>query len=84
MQTANKNLMDTLTDIYEKEWVGQESLCVQVRGVGGTGVPLCSRGRSGWDSSHSVFRWEEWVGQESLCVQVGGVGGTVVPADQSY
>jgi hypothetical protein len=31
MQTANKNLMDTLTDIYEKEWVGQESLCVQVR-----------------------------------------------------
>jgi hypothetical protein len=30
MQMANKNLMDTLSDIYEKEWVGQESLCVQV------------------------------------------------------
>lgn len=31
MQTANKNLMDTLTDIYEKEWVGQEALCVQAQ-----------------------------------------------------
>jgi len=31
MQTANKNLMDTLSDIYEKEWVGQESLCVQAQ-----------------------------------------------------
>ena len=64
--------------------MGQESLCVHVGGVGGTVVTLCSGGRSGWDRSHSVFRWEEWVGQESLCVQVGGVGGTVVPADQSY
>jgi len=31
MQTANKNLMDTLTDIYEKEWVGQDMLFVQAQ-----------------------------------------------------
>jgi len=31
MQTANKNLMDTLSDIYEKEWVGQDMLCVQAQ-----------------------------------------------------
>jgi len=31
MQTANKNLMDTLTDIYEKEWVGQDMLYVQAQ-----------------------------------------------------
>jgi len=31
MQTANKNLMDTLNDIYEKEWVGQDMLCVQAQ-----------------------------------------------------
>jgi len=31
MQTASKNLMDTLSDIYEKEWVGQDSLYVQAQ-----------------------------------------------------
>ena len=31
MQTANKNLMDTLSEIYEKEWVGQDMLYVQVK-----------------------------------------------------
>ena len=31
MQTASKNLMETLSDIYEKEWVGQDMLYVQVR-----------------------------------------------------
>jgi len=31
MQTANKNLMDTLSDIYEKEWVGQDMLYVQAQ-----------------------------------------------------
>ena len=30
MQTASKNLMETLSDIYEKEWVGQDMLYVQV------------------------------------------------------
>ena len=30
MQTASKNLMDTLSDIYEKEWIGQDMLHVQV------------------------------------------------------
>ena len=30
MQTASKNLMETLHDIYEKEWVGQDMLYVQV------------------------------------------------------
>ena len=44
---------------------GLESLCIQVGGVGGTGVTLCSGGRSGWYRSPSVFRWEEWVGQQS-------------------
>merc|ERR1712227_887887 len=29
MQTASKNLMETLSDIYEKEWVGQDMLYVQ-------------------------------------------------------
>ena len=32
MQTASKNLMETLSDIYEKEWVGQDMLYVQVNG----------------------------------------------------
>ena len=31
MQTASKNLMDTLSDIYEKEWVGQDMLYVQAQ-----------------------------------------------------
>ncbi|XP_023345559.1 myc box-dependent-interacting protein 1 isoform X5 [Eurytemora carolleeae] len=31
MQTANKNLMDTLSEIYEKEWVGQDMLYVQAQ-----------------------------------------------------
>merc|ERR1711862_526611 len=31
MQTASKNLMETLSDIYEKEWVGQDMLCVQAQ-----------------------------------------------------
>jgi len=31
MQTASKNLMETLSDIYEKEWVGQESLAVEAQ-----------------------------------------------------
>ena len=31
MQTASKNLMETLSDIYEKEWVGQDSLYVQAQ-----------------------------------------------------
>merc|ERR1712121_98184 len=30
MQTASKNLMETLSDIYEKEWVGQDMLYDQV------------------------------------------------------
>jgi len=31
MQTASKNLMETLSDIYEKEWVGQDMLYVQAQ-----------------------------------------------------
>lgn len=31
MQTASKNLMETLSDIYEKEWVGQDMLNVQAQ-----------------------------------------------------
>merc|ERR1712107_60660 len=31
MQTASKNSMETLSDIYEKEWVGQDMLYVQVQ-----------------------------------------------------
>jgi len=31
MQTASKNLMDTLSDIYEKEWIGQDMLHVQAQ-----------------------------------------------------
>jgi len=31
MQTASKNLMETLSDIYEKEWVGQDMLGVQAQ-----------------------------------------------------
>jgi len=31
MQAASKNLMDTLSDIYEKEWVGQDMLHVQAQ-----------------------------------------------------
>merc|ERR1712227_867707 len=31
MQTASKNLMDTLSDIYEKEWVSQDMLYVQAQ-----------------------------------------------------
>jgi len=31
MQTASKNLMETLSDIYEKEWVGQDMLSVQAQ-----------------------------------------------------
>ena len=34
MQTASKNLMETLSDIYEKEWVGQDMLYVQVVLIG--------------------------------------------------
>merc|ERR1712172_486273 len=30
-QTASKNLMETLSDIYEKEWVGQDMLYVQAQ-----------------------------------------------------
>ena len=33
MQTASKNLMETLSDIYEKEWVGQDMLYVQVQNL---------------------------------------------------
>jgi len=31
MQTASKNLMETLSDIYEKEWVGQDMLSLQAQ-----------------------------------------------------
>ena len=31
METARKNLMETLSDIYEKEWVGQDMLYVQAQ-----------------------------------------------------
>jgi len=31
MQAASKNLMETLSDIYEKEWVGQDALYVQAQ-----------------------------------------------------
>lgn len=31
MQTASKNLMETLHDIYEKEWVGQDQLYMQAQ-----------------------------------------------------
>jgi len=31
MQTASKNLMETLHDIYEEDWVGQDSLHVQTQ-----------------------------------------------------
>jgi len=31
MQAASKNLMETLSDIYEKEWVGQDMLYVQAQ-----------------------------------------------------
>merc|ERR1719471_1218929 len=31
MQTASKNLMETLSDIYEKEWVGQDMVYVQAQ-----------------------------------------------------
>merc|ERR1711992_370299 len=31
MQTASKNLMETLHDIYEKDWVGQDMLYVQAQ-----------------------------------------------------
>ena len=31
MQTASKNLMETLSDIYEEEWVGQDMLYVQAQ-----------------------------------------------------
>jgi len=31
MQTASKNLMETLSDIYEAEWVGQDTLGVQAQ-----------------------------------------------------
>merc|ERR1712062_889810 len=31
MQTASKNLMETLSDIYEKEWVGQDMLYIQAQ-----------------------------------------------------
>jgi len=31
MQAASKNLMDTLSDIYEKEWIGQDMLHVQAQ-----------------------------------------------------
>ena len=31
MQTGSKNLMETLSDIYEKEWVGQDMLYVQAQ-----------------------------------------------------
>merc|ERR1711994_657991 len=31
MQTASKNLMETLSDIYEKEWLGQDMLYVQAQ-----------------------------------------------------
>ncbi len=50
MQTANKNLMDTLSEIYEKEWVGQDMLYVQVKHEFGerslnylTPVQICSK-----------------------------------------
>ena len=29
MQTASKNLMDTLTEVYEPQWTGQDLLTVQ-------------------------------------------------------
>jgi len=31
MQSSSKNLMETLCDIYEKEWVGQESLAAEAQ-----------------------------------------------------
>ena len=57
MQTANKNLMDTLSEIYEKEWVGQDMLYVQVKhGIGERSlnyrspVQIMNRSKLGKDS----------------------------------